>query len=262
MSDSASKLPSAAAQHVPCKVCNTDSPLLGVVDFSRSCEDVTHKAAPLTGIPIYYHRCPSCGFIFTTAFDNFTSADFAYWIYNDRYVEADHDYFDFRPRYNAQVLTQMFGARKDVPILDYGGGTGKLAETLRAGGFSRVDVYDPFVDQFSVRPQERYPLVVAFEVVEHSTRPREVFADMVSLTAPGGLTIVSTRLQPWDIDRLGVQWWYASPRNGHVSLHSQKSLQILATEHGLRVRSDPSRTWHMLGGEIPDFAQHMKFPHG
>src|SRR5665213_2472617 len=207
MDDRASKLRTIVSQHVSCKVCNADSLLVGVVDFARSCEDATHKPGPLCGIPIYYHRCTSCGFMFTTAFDDFTPDDFSYWIYNARYIEADHEYVELRPTYNAQLITRMFGARKDLAILDYGGGSGKLAEVLRSEGFSRADVYDPFVTQFSQRPRERYPIVLAFEVVEHSTRPRDVFADMLSLTAPGGVTIFSTVIQPVDIDRLGAQWW-------------------------------------------------------
>src|SRR5580704_4792045 len=100
MSDSSAKLQATAPKQVPCKVCGSDSLLIGVVDFARSCEDATHPAGPLSGIPIYYHRCTSCGFMFTIAFDDFTAADFEHWIYNDRYIEVDHEYLDFRPRFN------------------------------------------------------------------------------------------------------------------------------------------------------------------
>jgi hypothetical protein len=261
MDDRPSKLKTVAPQNVSCKVCKADSKLVGVVDFARSCEDVTHAPAPLAGIPIYYHQCTSCGFMFTVAFDDFTPDDFKYWIYNDRYIEADHEYAEQRPAHNGQLISKMFGARKDLPILDYGGGSGKLAEVLSANGFLNAQVYDPFVSQFSQRPKERFPIVVAFEVVEHSIRPLDVFADMINLTAPGGLTIFSTALQPVDIDRLGAQWWYAAPRNGHASLFSQKSLDLIAAQHQLRFRSHPSRTLHMFLGAVPEFALHMQFPH-
>jgi len=85
-------------------------------------------------------------------------------------------------------------------------------------------------------------------------------SDIISLTDAGGLSLFSTALVPWDIDRLRAQWWYVAPRNGHVSLMSQKSLELLAAEHRLRVRSDPGRVWHMLLDKVPHFAAHMGFP--
>ena len=193
--------------------------------------------------------------MFTTAFDDFTPADFSHWIYNDRYIEADHEYADIRPRYNADAIKDMFGAHKDISVLDYGGGSGLLGQLLRNCGFSDVDSYDPFVAEFARRPERRYAMVLAFEVIEHSTKPREVFADLVSLTAPGGIIVFSTMVQTAEIQRAGVQWWYVSPRNGHVSFHSGQSMKMLADEHGLQWRTNSEGSLHVMHTTIPDFAQ-------
>src|SRR5579871_6814765 len=176
-----------AVESYPCKCCGGESPLFGVVDFNKSCEDVRQPSAPLAGIPIYYHRCPACGFIFTTAFDSFTHEDFRRKIYNEQYARFDPDYLEIRPKTNAEYLARIFGASKDIAILDYGGGSGKLAENLRGQGFTRVETYDPFVAKFSQRPTGKFDLVLAFEVVEHSPRPRETFADMLSLVNRPGM---------------------------------------------------------------------------
>ena len=106
-------------------------------------------------------------------------------------------------------------------MLDYGAGSGVLAETLRTVGFAQVDTYDPFVPRFSVRPSDRFDCVVCFEVVEHSTDPASLFSDMSDLLGDSGLIFFSTLLQPADIDRQGRAWWYAAPRNAHVSLYAR-----------------------------------------
>jgi len=34
-------------------------------------------------------------------------------------------------------------------------------------------------------------------------------------------------------DETRLNWWYAAPRNGHISLYSRKSLEVLAAKFGL-----------------------------
>ncbi len=71
-----------------------------------------------------------------------------------------------------------------------------------------------------------------------------------------GLILFSTLLQPADIDRLGLNWWYAGPRNGHVSLYSRASLAKLVRRFGLKLGSF-SESMHVLYRELPDFASHL-----
>jgi 2-polyprenyl-6-hydroxyphenyl methylase/3-demethylubiquinone-9 3-methyltransferase len=131
------------ATQTPCKCCAATASLYGVVDFHKNCEMVRRQVLELSGIPIYYYRCPNCRFIFTTAFDHFTDEDFRRCIYNDDYVRVDPDYLQRRPRANANFLCRLLAGPKPNRILDYGGGNGLLAEVLRAGGFAQTDTYDP-----------------------------------------------------------------------------------------------------------------------
>ena len=55
-----------AADDADCKCCGEPSRLFGVIDFAKRCEDRRQEPPPLTGIPVYHHRCTSCGFVFTT----------------------------------------------------------------------------------------------------------------------------------------------------------------------------------------------------
>jgi len=180
-------------------------------------------------------------------------------VYNEEYLLVDPDYAGRRARSNAEFLAQLFAEARPGRILDYGGGGGLLADGLRTAGFPEVESYDPFVPLHASRPAGRFDCVVCFEVVEHSTDPEGTFTDMMDFLAEPGLILFSTVLQPEDIDRQGLNWWYAGPRNGHVSLYSRESLQALIEPQGFACASfNPGL--HVLYREVPDFARHFLIP--
>ena len=196
----------------------------GVVDFHKNCEIYRPKGLDVSGVPIYYYRCPACGFIFTTAFDHFTKDDFLRYIYNEEYLLVDPDYQDVRPRANAGCVCNLFSAARPRRILDYGGGNGVLGGLASCRGFPSGGYLRPLCPSLlGTKPADRFDCVVSFEVVEHSTDPARVFADMNDFLTESGLILFSTLLQPADIDHQGLNWWYAAPRNGHVSLYDRES---------------------------------------
>lgn len=246
-------LVSVAATTSPCKVCGTAAPLFGVCDFNRSCEEGRSGPLPLTGIPIYYHRCPQCGFLFTTAFDAFSHDDFSRWIYNDQYAAVDPDYLAVRPGNNTMLVADFIGPALNTRVLDYGSGNGLLARNLRQRGFTDVVEYDPFVPASSHRPQGRFECITAFEVLEHSVDPRRTVQDMASLLADPGIILFSTSLQPERIVATGMNWWYIGPRNGHASVFSLRSLQLLSASAELGCGSF-SNIMHVMLRHVPQFA--------
>ncbi len=244
---------------VPCKCCGANSSIFGVVDFNKNCEARRQSPLPLSGIPIFYHRCTRCGLIFTVAFDGFTDQQFLDVIYNEQYALVDPEYAEFRPRGNAEFIKSQLSRDKSISILDYGGGNGRLASLLRADGFSKVETYDPFVQEFSARPAQRYDCIVCFEVMEHSNRPRQTFTEVDSLLKHDGLLLFSTLLQPPDINASGVAWWYIAPRNGHVTLYTEMALASLLHPLGLQLGSfNPNL--HLAFRKLPAFAQHFAGP--
>jgi len=243
-------------QQAPCKCCSATASLYGVVDFHKNCEILRQKVLDPSGIPIYYYRCPECQLIFTTAFDHFSKQDFNECIYNSDYILVDPEYREVRPQAAARMVAQLFSVTRPARILDYGGGNGYLAELLRAAGFPHVDVYDPFVSKYATRPTNRYECILSFEVVEHSPNPVATFTEMSDLLAEPGIILFSTLLQPSDIDKQGVNWWYIGPRNGHVSLYSGASLHKVAEPLRFQLRS-ANANLHILFREIPDFARHL-----
>jgi len=67
------------------------------------------------------------------------------------------------------------------------------------------------------------------------------------------LVLFSTRARDGSILPSGRDnWWYAAPRNGHISLFSTKSL-LLADKYGLGFRSF-SETTHCFYSKLPSWA--------
>jgi 2-polyprenyl-6-hydroxyphenyl methylase/3-demethylubiquinone-9 3-methyltransferase len=243
-------------EQIQCKCCGAAAFRYGVVDFHKNCEIYRRNALAISGVPIYYHRCPRCRFLFTTALDHFTHEDFQKHIYNEQYPLIDPEYQEIRPRDNAAKVCGLFVDIKPERVLDYGGGSGLMGQLIRAGGFPHVDIYDPFVSHFSEKPVGRYDCVICFEVVEHATDPEHIFRNMSELLTDDGLILFSTLIQPADIDQQGLNWWYAAPRNAHVSLYTKQSLAMLVQPLGFNLGSF-NESYHVLFRGVPDFARHF-----
>ena len=188
---------------------------------------------PPSGEAVPYQRCQECGFIFTRYFDTWSANQMAERIYNADYQLADPEFADVRPNHFASLLSRWLAPmRADIQVLDYGGGQGTLSALMRRQGF-QFDSYDPYFAE-SPAPEYRYDLVTSFEVVEHTPDPAGTFAAMLSYLKPDGAILFSTSLQPRDVTS---DWTYIAPRNGHISIHTARSLQHLAARAGMTVLS-------------------------
>lgn len=238
-----------------CKICSGPSPLFGVIDFHKSCIEAQGKRLPLSGRPIYYRRCANCGFAFTDEFDDWSAEAFLAHIYNSSYIHVDPDYASARPISNATAIANTFLASRDsIAFLDFGGGNGMFANHLVTQGFSAT-TYDPF-SGFNERPSRRFDVITCFEVMEHTPFPARTAAQMCDLLAEDGIILFSTLTQPADFDQQRLHWWYAGPRNGHVSLYSRESLTILFQQLGLQLFSI-SELVHVAYRNLPAFAAHL-----
>jgi len=250
-------------QHTPasvsCPVCQAGTVIHDVVDFNKSCEEARQLFLPLSGRPVYYHRCPACAFVLAPEFGGWTEQEFQQHIYNDSYVEIDPDYVSRRPLSNAEFVQQLLGAsRADIRHLDYGGGSGLLSETLRGHGWNSSS-YDPFPrNEQQIGALGKFNLITAFEVFEHVPDVAELMSNLTSLMEDECMVIFSTLLSDGQIQANSrLTWWYASPRNGHISLFSKQSLTLLAEQRGLQFGSFNNVT-HCLFNRLPAWAQKLQ----
>jgi SAM-dependent methyltransferase len=248
----------AQAEPVACPICGGPSALHDVVDFNKSCEEPKGKFAPLSGRPVYYRLCHQCMFCFAPEICAWPPERFAAEIYNDGYAWFDPDYESARPTGNAQQLAAMFqGQEGRIRHLDYGGGNGLLSRLMRERGFDSTS-YDPFVDtNVDKTALGRFDLITAYEVFEHAPDVRALMADLIALRREDGVVLFSTLVSDGQIaPRQRLSWWYASPRNGHISLFSRASLGRLAGSHGLAFGSF-SPGFHAMLTTPPPWAAHL-----
>jgi SAM-dependent methyltransferase len=250
---------SQAQTRFTCPVCRGACLLFDVVDFNKSCEEAKGKYLNLSGIPVYYARCVICEFCFAPMFSNWSPEEFALRIYNDQYVKVDPDYIEVRPRYNAAALISTFGSLPAfVKHLDYGGGNGLLSTLLRESKWNSRS-YDPFVDRDTkIEQLGKFDFITAYEVFEHSSDIQKLMSDLRLLLSPGGFVLFSTLLSDGNVSasRRLNNWWYASPRNGHISLFSGKSLARLAKNSGWNFRSSATGR-HVFFTAVPRWASHI-----
>jgi SAM-dependent methyltransferase len=215
------------------------------VDFSQHCNKQVDAPIPRSGIAVDYYRCEACEFIFTLYIDNFTSDDLLGKIYNEDYIKFDPLYPIIRPTTNAglliSIVDEAFKTAHKPLIIDYGAGNGMLSKLLTER--LRVKNYDALNPLFDRLTEGTFDIIFCSEVVEHIPTPHSLLSDWTNLMSPNGCVIFSTTVQPDDIATLRGDWWYLGPRNGHVSLFSTKSLELLCNSHGLQYEPIDEQ-WH------------------
>lgn len=238
---------------VPCKICNADSYLFDVVDFNKFCNQIDYYSSGLSGVPIYYRKCENCGLIFTTSLDSLDKQGFAEFVYNDDYVKYDPDYVEKRPKQNADFLDEFLAPIKpSVKGLDYGSGNGLTASILAKDGWD-FSACDPISNPIPASESfGGFNVISAIEVFEHIPFPIAGMEDLLSYAAADCVLIVGTLTTDNQMTNSRLDWWYAGPRNGHVTLHSEASLRLLFAKYGFSCYS-PSSSLHIgVRGEPPD----------
>jgi SAM-dependent methyltransferase len=248
----------APGQAGQCPICDAAAAMLDVVDFNKCCEETRGIRLPLSGRPIYYCLCPACGFCFAPQMYGWSVSEFEERVYNDGYQAVDPDYVQVRPEANAASLLKMLPQfPRDLRHLDYGGGGGLLSRILRDAGWDSTS-YDPFVDvETTAESLGAFDLITAYEVFEHVPDVAALMATLTARLKPGGMVLFTTLLSDGQIGAgQRLTWWYAAPRNGHISLFSRRSLAQLTAKYGFQFGSF-SDGFHALWRTPPDWARHL-----
>jgi hypothetical protein len=241
-----------------CPICTSQAQMLDVVDFNQSCIEFTGGKLPLSGKPLYYHFCDECGFCFCPEMHGWTPQMFEEFVYNQQYIEVDPDYVKTRPENHSRMLHSTF---KSIPghfkHLDYGGGSGLLANLMTGFGWGSIS-FDPFVDRdVQLASLGKFHLISAFEVFEHVPDIDALMNQLSTLMEDDGLIMFSTLISDGHIDpKKRLSWWYAAPRNGHISLFSKKSLALTAKKHQFNFGSF-SNGLHVFFKQVPVWASHL-----
>jgi 2-polyprenyl-6-hydroxyphenyl methylase/3-demethylubiquinone-9 3-methyltransferase len=236
-----------------CKICDGRAVFFDIVDFNKCCNGEDVYLFGQSHITVEYFQCEFCGFLFTKFFDDWTTEEFSRFVYNEDYIKVDGEYAGERPERLAATVAERLDGLTGLRILDYGSGSGLLEGHLRSRGFANVVSYDPFASPR--RPEGRFDVVTCFEVLEHTTAPHTMIADIAGLLVPGGIVLFTTGVQPPDMGRIRANWWYVAPRNGHASIHTLKSLSLAGQATGLTLHAGPGGLAFAGPAALPAFAR-------
>lgn len=228
-------------QKTRCHLCSALNDEWDYVDFNQSGNDyfINERTFDVSPIIVKYYHCSNCSLIYTDHFNNWTIQDFEKNVYNDEYILADPPFTGERPDKLCKIVNALLfnsSDRKDLKIIDYGGGEGALKQRLNLLGYSNVTSYDPIYSKDPV-PNEDFDVVTCFEVVEHIIDQDHLWKQLIKLMGDEGIIIFSTLLAPPDIANLKGSWWYICPRNGHLSMFSDETLKYVSNNYGLHITS-------------------------
>lgn len=219
-----------------CRICDSQTEIWGVVDFNKSCEELNGNYLEYCGVPIYYLKCKNCNHIFSTDFDDWDLDDFKENIYNDDYILVDPEYEGARSKRDVEWFTKAINYNKELSILDYGAGNGVFGQELTNLGYNVVS-YDPLWPENTVDLNgQKFDLVTAFEVLEHSPQPYETVLDIQKYLKPQGKVLITTLANDIMQGKRDPTYWYLAPRNGHVSMFSYQSIEILFSKIDMNVK--------------------------
>ncbi len=238
-------------KHDPCPVCRgTTTVRAGEVDANKTCED--HKGSPPfapAGWTVDYRQCMDCGLTYAPWMLSWSPDRFARDIYNAAYLDADPDASGSRAENNAAMLMARFRMIDPGRHLDYGGGDGTLSRILREAGW-KSESYDPF--HGDERPSGRFDLITAFEVIEHVADVQRFVDDVRSMSEEKagfwGTTLLHDGVK--DVTKS----WYVAPRNGHVMIHTRKSLGRLLNKAGYLLSNNDQLMHRAYRSEVPSWA--------
>lgn len=220
-----------------CPICEHIANPFDVVDFNKTAVERKGIFLEKSGKPVYYNYCDNCGFLFAPEFQRWSDNDFEKYIYNEDYEKIDPDYLKRRPIANGNFLIKTFKNTQEINHLDFGGGNGLCSEYLKQKGWKSTS-YDPYSKKNEVNLNEKYNLITAFEVFEHHNNPHKLIEDLLLLLEDDGIIVFSTLLSDEYLKKnQRINWWYVSPRNGHISIFSRKSLNILCEKYKFRFGS-------------------------
>jgi 2-polyprenyl-6-hydroxyphenyl methylase/3-demethylubiquinone-9 3-methyltransferase len=232
-----------AGPTTPCKICSTESALFDVVDYHEDCYEANGRRMTLSGIPIYYYRCPGCGFLFTRAFDGVGGTEPLNSAGPDDGSDLGPELAEVRRNDCLPLLMQWFGEELNtLRLLD-------LSDDPLSASLSK--------SRITARP---YDIILARHIFEQETEPLNLMRWIDRMIAPDGLLLVATPLNDGvDADAAGLRrrpLRYVSPLRRQYSIFNAASLALALGSVGFRLAGFRQGI-HIGLRALPRFAEHL-----
>lgn len=183
-----------------------------------------------------YYQCSSCRLLFSNPIDQ------------DGMVGGEHEEGrnELQNHLRVDRISDMIiGSRKeDVHILDFGCGHGYFIDDLKKAGYTNVVGYDAYNEAYCRIPEtNKFHIVTMVEVAEHISYPFVEF-DLInrSLVHGGVLMIETSFVDIAEDDKIPLEdFFYIAPQNGHSTIHSHHSLDLLMVFKGFTMAQHINR---------------------
>jgi 2-polyprenyl-3-methyl-5-hydroxy-6-metoxy-1,4-benzoquinol methylase len=215
-----------------CKICASKAEFIFQHGWSK---------ASLT-FPYYCCINDQCHFLFADCLDTLSDEQISA-VYEDHWDSMSSEGSSDRALDKVNLVKGLLPHTRRVKVLDMGCGKGWGVETMRQAGVEAYgyDVTSPNVcsEYITVRDKESvtdsYNIITAIEVLEHLIDPIETIHWIASLLEEGGIFVFTT--STFNPRRHNANWWYLDIV-GHISLHTNPSLKLLAQKTGFQVVAD------------------------
>lgn len=185
-----------------------------------------------------YYFCKSCEFLFCGKIPK-------------SIIVTENDKSEIRnlPNLNKERLRRITSAVQ-IPIyniVDFGCGKGQMSNYLKDSGYTATAIDQDTEMQLYNLDDASQDAIIVTEVIGHLPNPKFNFHEFERvLKVGGGLYIEST------FDNFNIENTYIDPRIGHCSIHSKKSLGILANEFGFNQYMIDANTYILIKDENED----------
>lgn len=202
-----------------------------------------------------YMICKNCSFVFEHDLSEniLRLQDKVSNLYKDDYFKNTDSGWQMRGEGFLKTIRRIIKTysflknKKNLVILDYGGGNGYLASKLSQNfNVSYYDKYEKpsFYGKYKVleKPQKS-DIIYAVELVEHITDIKEW--DFLKELSPD-VFVFTTGLSDNIKDKELPGWIYLNPDAGHMALYSSRSLYLLAKKYGFVYLFFPNISCHIF----------------
>lgn len=223
-----------------CRVCGGHTTHYGNIDFNKC----GNNSLPPSGKKMEYVQCISCQLIMIPEMIEWSVEQFRQEVYNDDYGLVDTGINGSRAKEDAkwfsqQRLEEQFNVdRENLAVLDYGAGMNHFVNNLRHLGYLNARGWDPFWQPQRTTPEPlegSYDVITSFEVFEHVPNPIESIKDLSKFLKPTGMILFTTVVNDLIPFHGKLDYWYHTPRGGHIIMHSTKSLNKTLNSAGLKL---------------------------
>jgi len=229
-----------------CRQCGSSH--LSHIGMLPPCRIFAGKTLDVTWPEGYLRRCRECSLVFR---DPVASEEKYEALYADTPSTV---WLSSRPRGDTAIVTEILAksSAESIDVLDLGCYTGQLLSSLdirfqkygveaskEAAAVAQSNGINIMARTMSElwKIQKKFDVVVAMDVVEHVLNPSEFLKQMLDLTRPGGLIVVSSGdadVWPWRL--AGSAYWYTELIE-HVSFISSSWTMQFAAEQGLNIEN-------------------------